>query len=217
MKIPDRSKTWFEATRYCENLTLGGFNNWRLPNINELYSIVDYSSIQPAIDSPFLYLANSRDRVYWSSTSVVPSLGTLEYAVDFDKGSVYSFAGSRYSEHVRCVRSTLDIATEIVKIFKEKSFTLPLKKPYEKMNVKFLPKFSASVDSSLGNYQFEGKNMEDFIKGGWFVFKIKIGNDTFKFRYLYKDNSGYIFLEKRSIDGNQNGEYTLVKVIANGN
>jgi hypothetical protein len=37
--------TWEQALTYCENLTLpaGGYSDWRMPNRNELQSIVDYS------------------------------------------------------------------------------------------------------------------------------------------------------------------------------
>ena len=33
---------WESVISYCESLTLGGYNDWRLPNINELKSLVDY-------------------------------------------------------------------------------------------------------------------------------------------------------------------------------
>ena len=47
--------TWEQALTYCENLTLpaGGYSDWRLPNRNELQSIVDYSRYNPAIDTTF--------------------------------------------------------------------------------------------------------------------------------------------------------------------
>ena len=46
--------TWEQALTYCENLTLAGdYSDWRLPNRNELQSIVDYSRYNPAIDTTF--------------------------------------------------------------------------------------------------------------------------------------------------------------------
>ncbi len=39
------SLTWVNAISYCEGLTLGGRSNWRLPNINELKTIVLESTV----------------------------------------------------------------------------------------------------------------------------------------------------------------------------
>lgn len=33
--------SWNQAIGYCEALDLGGYDDWRMPNLNELYSIVD--------------------------------------------------------------------------------------------------------------------------------------------------------------------------------
>jgi formylglycine-generating enzyme required for sulfatase activity len=44
-KEPVRKATWKEALAYCENLEYAGHTDWRLPNMNELLSLVDYSKI----------------------------------------------------------------------------------------------------------------------------------------------------------------------------
>lgn len=51
-------RDWEESLLYAENLELGGYDDWRLPNIKELQSIVDYTrspttSNSPAIDPLF--------------------------------------------------------------------------------------------------------------------------------------------------------------------
>jgi len=46
--------TWQEALEYCENLSLAGHRNWRLPNVRELESIVDYGRHFPSIDPIFV-------------------------------------------------------------------------------------------------------------------------------------------------------------------
>ena len=38
---------WHDALAYCENLDLGGHDDWRLPNVKELQSIVNYG-VQPS-------------------------------------------------------------------------------------------------------------------------------------------------------------------------
>ena len=46
-----KTRNWEGALAYCEGLTLGGHNDWRLPNVKELQSIVDYSRHDPALDT----------------------------------------------------------------------------------------------------------------------------------------------------------------------
>ena len=56
---------WCDALAYCENLSFAGHDDWRLPNVRELQSIVDYGRVVPAIDPVFGALSS----FYWSSTS----------------------------------------------------------------------------------------------------------------------------------------------------
>ncbi len=92
------TKSWEEALSYCDNLSLGGYSNWRLPNINELKSIVDKSKESPTIVNGF---TNVNPYGYWSS-----SVGNEEgyaWRVLFYYGYVYSY-DKNYNNYVRCVR-----------------------------------------------------------------------------------------------------------------
>ncbi len=44
-------KTWKEALKYCESLTYAGYSDWRLPNKNELASLINYAK-SPASNFP---------------------------------------------------------------------------------------------------------------------------------------------------------------------
>ncbi len=56
---------WCDALTYCEDLEFAGHDDWRLPNVRELQSIVDYGRFSPASDPVF----GPWSSFYWSSTS----------------------------------------------------------------------------------------------------------------------------------------------------
>ena len=95
-----KSAKWMDAIAYCESLSLGGYDDWRLPNFNELYYIADRSKRNPAIDPTF---QNTRSDYYWSSTSFVGGEG-YAWLVHFRHGYDNGY-GKSYSFYVRCVRA----------------------------------------------------------------------------------------------------------------
>ena len=94
------SITWQEAVTKCETLVLNGYSDWRVPNINELRTIIDRSTSAPAVNSIF---ANTKSGTYWSSTTYNDSFLTEAWIVSFFNGttSTYRKNGTSY---VRCVR-----------------------------------------------------------------------------------------------------------------
>ena len=95
-------RTWQEAIDYCEALDLGGHSDWRLPNVNELKTIIDRTKTQPAIVDGFEYVGSSNYGSYWSS-STFKGLEGNAWVVLFDYGVVLGY-GKDYSGYVRCVR-----------------------------------------------------------------------------------------------------------------
>ncbi len=95
------NKSWSDAIKYCEDLSFAGYSDWRLPNKNELFSIVDNSKYNPAINSAFKNVTTSYS---WSSTPYARSINDAWF-VDFYNGSTYS--DSKYDSiiYVRCVRA----------------------------------------------------------------------------------------------------------------
>ena len=91
--------TWEQALAYCERLDLGGYTDWRLPSINELLSIVDFSQT-PTIN--FTHFPDTATLWYWSSTTHAYFSNSAR-AVDFFNGyETLSSKGS--SEYTRAVR-----------------------------------------------------------------------------------------------------------------
>lgn len=58
---------WDSALLYCNELSLGGHSDWRLPSIKEFASIIDNTRYNPAINTAFF--PNARTSFYWSSTT----------------------------------------------------------------------------------------------------------------------------------------------------
>ena len=97
----DNKNTWINAINYCSNLNLALKSDWRLPNINELNSIIDTNGSSNAIKNNFNYVNSGN---YWSSTSY----GRLNWAdegwfIDFSS-AVSSHAAKTNSYSLRCVR-----------------------------------------------------------------------------------------------------------------
>ena len=91
--------TWSDAITNCEALEYAGKDDWRLPNIKELMSIVDYGRSGPAIDPVF----TSQSYNYWSSTAPA---GTADYVwtVNFTYGNVFNINKDDGYCYVRPVR-----------------------------------------------------------------------------------------------------------------
>jgi len=93
------STNWQGAIDRCEGLGLGGHSDWRLPNINELKSIVDRSEVDPAIKASFVFTTS---HYYWSATTYEGFKLTAWYVLFRDGHVSYDYkSGNRY---VRCVR-----------------------------------------------------------------------------------------------------------------
>ncbi len=88
------------ALSYCTGLGLAGHSDWRLPNVKELASIVDYAQYNPEINTAFF--PNAAVNLYWSSTPS-STFASIAWGVQFFNGGVtYSSMSDGYN--VRCVR-----------------------------------------------------------------------------------------------------------------
>lgn len=92
-----------DAILFAEGLDFAGFTDWRLPNINELLSIVYYNNISPSIKEP--PFANTRANYYWSSTTYYYNI-LQTWTVEFTDGESLILPKTDLY-YLRCVRGGL--------------------------------------------------------------------------------------------------------------
>ena len=94
-------KTWCDALSECESCKVGGYNDWRLPNVTELQSLIDYSRYSPVLPDghPF---PTAQSQYYWSSTTDASNTDNA-WSVNINHGFVNLF-GKGYYHYVWCVR-----------------------------------------------------------------------------------------------------------------
>ena len=89
------SLNWKKAIEYCENLGHG----WRLPTIEELFSIVDFSKKDPACR---ITKADVQSSYYWSSNPCADS-SNHAWSIYMGNGHV-SYYNKSYADYAWPVR-----------------------------------------------------------------------------------------------------------------
>jgi len=100
-----KTMNWKQALSYAEGLKLAGRDDWRLPNVKELQSIVDYGRAPdatdrtkrgPAIDA--IFKLTDPESWFWSSTTHVEN--QFAYYVCFGQGfSARKYRGKKMNAH----------------------------------------------------------------------------------------------------------------------
>src|SRR5262249_43617125 len=117
----DNAYTWADAVAvHIAGLNAGagfaGHTDWRLPNVKELQSIVNYQNVNPTVSPAFntgcvasctvltcSCTAAGITPLYWSSTSFAVSPAAFAWSMDFSTGIVFQ-NGKSDTFHVRAVR-----------------------------------------------------------------------------------------------------------------
>jgi hypothetical protein len=102
-EVKSNDRKWQDAIAYCDNLTFGGYSDWRLPDIKELLSITDIAqyNLDVTIKNGF---QNVNTHIYWSSsTNTKNSYYAWIFYVSGGKVEVKNIDSSSY---VRCVRDS---------------------------------------------------------------------------------------------------------------
>ncbi|MBT3198156.1 MAG: DUF1566 domain-containing protein [Gammaproteobacteria bacterium] len=95
------SLNWQQKLQAAEDEDFASYSDWRLPNINELTSLIEVSCIYPAINET-LFPNLIEPSVYWSSSPTVYNSDLVSAIVFHEGGEENLFKDSAHS--VRLVR-----------------------------------------------------------------------------------------------------------------
>ncbi len=93
--------TWQAAMDFCQDLALNDKTDWRLPDIDELQTILDRSNFDPAADKNIF--SNIQSAAYWANTTNAYDT-SYAWFVSFSFGYVANDSKSSHN-YVRCVRN----------------------------------------------------------------------------------------------------------------
>jgi hypothetical protein len=95
---------WYKVAESCSNLIVGNRKGWRLPTVEELTSLVDPCSSEPALPPGHPFVLSNEFWGYWTSSND-PNDNGLDRAltVNFSDGKVYSWSRG-YARLRWCVR-----------------------------------------------------------------------------------------------------------------
>lgn len=92
------------AAAYCKDSRVGAYADWRLPNVIELVSLVDFTAVSPAIDT--LAFPGTPNNLFWTGTTLAGRPSNAWY-VAFAQGNT-NFLDVTVANSVRCVRAGLN-------------------------------------------------------------------------------------------------------------
>ena len=106
MRMPDASGNyrWSDARSFCNNLSYGGYDDWRLPTPREYLTIVNNNK-SPTLDMNYFDIpihdgSGYYNYISWTSSS---ALSGNYWGIDFSTGALSDY-GNNPTNFVRCVR-----------------------------------------------------------------------------------------------------------------
>jgi hypothetical protein len=108
---------WEEALKYCSTLEIDGFRDWRLPNRNELMTLIRFDKSNPAINTDMFPGINSSSGFWTSTVAVTNSTSSIDnlfnpiWYINFYENKISSINSLLGRYYVKAVRGGLNTTT----------------------------------------------------------------------------------------------------------
>lgn len=108
-KTVNGQTNWKATLEYCNNLVINNLTNWRVPNINELKTLIHYNTTRPQLYSDFKFIGTIQNgsELYYISSSPLLSDATQVWRINFYTGATLTGKKDNSSAtptiYLRCV------------------------------------------------------------------------------------------------------------------
>jgi len=100
---------WSSSLSLCDSSAVASYTDWRMPNLREMLSLIDYYYYSLAVDTTAFPLLDGDDTIYWTSTSNIAD-GAYAWCVDLDTGETAAANKTLNSYWVWAVRDDIGTA-----------------------------------------------------------------------------------------------------------
>jgi hypothetical protein len=180
------------AVEYCENLTLGGIRDWRVPTLKELWYLHDRSIYNPALNSTFEnYKTNSHHNI-WTSTSVTYSgYESRNWVLDSYCGSD-GWVSRTDSNYIRCVSGISDYEFRNIEFERNDNINTILDKRHNLI-------WQNDSSSSTYNYSEAQSYCSNLIFGGYSDWRLPEIEELYSITDQSKTSSPYVNYKFKNI------------------
>lgn len=173
IEVNDMMYNWSEAIAYCKRLYYNDHSDWRLPNIIELSSLVNFERYDPATD-----IERIKPKVYRSSTKFIRN-SSMSIGLQFAKGNFHKKIDDAKYHKALCVRNSSP--TLLTKSGQTKSYALFDDGHYQTgvdSTKRFLKKDDLIFDNFLHKIWFQKINFSDFYDAEKYCTDLVIEGDS---------------------------------------
>ncbi|MEI6021857.1 MAG: DUF1566 domain-containing protein [Bacteroidota bacterium] len=178
--------TWEDALHYADTASIGGYTDWRLPNVKEIQSINDEKRINPSVNTG--YFSNIGIKKYWSSTTL-PNQTLKAWYLDTQYG-VVTYQLKTYKLNLLLVRGDGNIVSGLTKPSNQKEFVVYPNPFHQFINVETEKSdLEYQLIDARGQLIYTGKlmNAVDFSTLSDGIYLLKVSGSSTNFVKLIKE------------------------------